>query len=132
MSFAIPASSIPPICTARGHVTAISNCMVNNINCFMSCLPKDPKGDPSMDIFTIPVDAADCGEFEEGLCAVTDCFACKICSGPINDLFRCIILNSPTLANYEDLRAMVDVCPLSCDLNNYLLDPTGNSTRYLN
>lgn len=116
-------ASFPPACIAQGLLNEIVNCLGGNFKCYTSCLPLDNSGDPMINFFSIPLDASNCGDIEEPLCAVTDCTECKPCSGPMNNMYRCMILNNPEIDVDDDIRDLA-FCPLSCDPNNALINVT--------
>mmetsp|Transcript_8920 Transcript_8920/g.22512 ORF Transcript_8920/g.22512 Transcript_8920/m.22512 type:complete len:411 (-) Transcript_8920:426-1658(-) len=102
-------------------------------SCLSSCLPFGATTNP-LDIFTIPNGATNCGEFEQDVCEYTSC--CLSARGRLNSLYRCIIRNvdtstvpnlGPQYAVTDDLLNFANICPLSCQPDNYAIGVGGNT-----
>eukprot|EP00529_Nitzschia_sp_RCC80_P021872 CAMPEP_0113453230 /NCGR_PEP_ID=MMETSP0014_2-20120614/7252_1 /TAXON_ID=2857 /ORGANISM="Nitzschia sp." /LENGTH=414 /DNA_ID=CAMNT_0000344621 /DNA_START=262 /DNA_END=1506 /DNA_ORIENTATION=- /assembly_acc=CAM_ASM_000159 len=126
---AIASRDFPPECSD----IQISVFQQVDASCLSSCLPFGATTNP-LDIFTIPKGATNCGEFEQDVCAYTSC--CLSARGRLNSLYRCIIRNvdtstvpnlGPQYAVTDDLLNFANICPLSCQPDNYSIGVGGNT-----
>lgn len=115
-----PTKCIKPLLQTAGFCVLNAGCTTTCFGQVDAGLPSTPHVDntvaaalslntQALENFYIPVDAMECPDFEDPICPATTC--CPECREELNELYRCLILES----NYNYLDYQARTCALDCE-----------------
>ncbi|KAL3911251.1 MAG: hypothetical protein SGILL_007353 [Bacillariaceae sp.] len=114
---------IPTICANEGHMQNLMMCFIEFPRCREKCFTLNFNQDGGLfdlpDYFQDELEVIDCAEFEEPVCAYTECIYCNPCKEILNDLYRCVIAHTTMID--ARMKTMAN-CPLTCDGESFLMD----------
>lgn len=123
---------VPQVCVDMGLMNDLLICFAQEPRCLLNCFPFNGRRQEFFDISPLqlqdPEFRMDCSQFEEPVCAITECVYCSDCVDTINALYRCVVNEMESVD--KRMKRLVN-CPLDCETttDSFLLDTESNFTE---